>query len=692
MFYMRIHGIICAALLARSFAFSQETLTSIAAVRALSPERADENIPVQLEATVTLNFIDSKKRDTLFIHDSQEGIFLALEHPMKEFSLHSGTRLQIQAHTHMGGFIPILICDSLNIIGSNSLPTPVFINKENLFSPELDCQWVKASGVIVGTETISEGQFIFVVELSGWRIKLLVPANDQLEQQAAKLMQRRVTFEGVASTVFNNAHQMTGRYIMIPSLDFIQSAKGTSQTDSISLMRVDQVLRSDTTIKKLIRVRGVVTYANPNELYLRGEGGSMHVFIAGNTHFISGDVVEVEGFGVLAPFRPELRARQVQLLKGHQPQPLPIQFQNETKDLADLQAELIEVRAKFLGQRENPNAIILQCRTGDRLFEALLPKDIPFPKELVVGATLRLIGTCELTTSHPLPRMQWVDGFRLHLRSSEDLAILSLPPWWNATRLLTALAVVACLGLTAMTWGWTLRRRVVAQTEVIGAQLSREAVLSERRRLARDFHDTLEQELTGVAFQLDNAEESIESTPGKARQSLQLAKKMLRQSREEARISITDLRSALLEQAGLAAAMQETLPSLASSSPAVLTFEQTGAERRMNVAVENHLLRLAREAVANAVNHSGAKRIEVKLAFDPVFVRLTVTDDGRGFDVKSPPPKGHFGLLGMSERANKIGATLNIQSAPNIGTTVIITVPMDHSHPAQYGKSKQTIL
>ena len=671
---LRINVMVCLALLAGATAFSREALTSIAAVRVLPPESAAENLPVEVEVTVT--YVDMQEHG-LFVHDGQEGIYLKeptnlIAGPVVE----AGTRLRLHARTHEGEFMPKLICESLEVLGRSPMPKPLLVNEDNLFAPGLDCQWVKVSGVIIGTEPIVDGYFVFDMELFGWTIKLLLPESSQLIENAPKLMQRRVCFDGVAATVYNAQRQMTGRYFFIPSSRFISPIDEAPKTIPTVVPGVDDLLRSSATAESWVSLRGIITHATKNELYVRGKGGSLKVFVAEGGNFKPGDQVEANGFATIAPFRPQLRARAVQLLR-HGPPPKPIPLSEKATELASLPAELIEVKAEYLGRRDNPDAIVMECRTGERLFEALLTKYMSLPEKLASGATLRLVGTCELTTSLPLPRTQWVDGFRLHLRGPEDLEILTLPSWWTTGRLLTVLAIVAGLGLMLLAWGWTLRRRVLAQTEIIGAHIEREAVLNERRRLAREFHDTLEQDLTGVAFQLDNAEQRLESAPGKVRESLEMAKIMLRQSREEARTSINDLRSVLLEQVGLGAALREMLPPLVAEKGPALVCQETGNAWRMEAAVENQLLRIAREAVSNAARHSGATRIEVELAWNPEFARLLVADNGRGFDITTRPSRGHFGLLGLQERAQKIGALLKIKSGSLTGTTVIVTLPLE---------------
>jgi signal transduction histidine kinase len=121
--------------------------------------------------------------------------------------------------------------------------------------------------------------------------------------------------------------------------------------------------------------------------------------------------------------------------------------------------------------------------------------------------------------------------------------------------------------------------------------------------------------------------------------------------------------------------MRSLLTPLGESAPPEIRVEILGPERRLDRSVEHHLLRIAQEAVTNARKHARAAHITVTLEFT-AGLTLRITDDGEGFDVTAGPVDNslHFGLLGMRERAGKISATLDLQSAPGKGTTVQVTL------------------
>jgi signal transduction histidine kinase len=201
--------------------------------------------------------------------------------------------------------------------------------------------------------------------------------------------------------------------------------------------------------------------------------------------------------------------------------------------------------------------------------------------------------------------------------------------------------------------------------------------------MARDLHDTLEQQLSGIALQLDGLNDAIKANPESASRSLSLARRMLRFTRLEARRSVWDLRSKTLEKEGLAAALRAMAQTATSAAGPVIEVKESGPERTLPTAVQFHLLRIGQEALANATKHSQARHIVIELERAAESTRLTVADDGQGFDAQAPDaaPGSHFGLLGMRERAAKMNGQLTITSQPGAGCTVSVTVPVENSQP-----------
>ena len=202
-------------------------------------------------------------------------------------------------------------------------------------------------------------------------------------------------------------------------------------------------------------------------------------------------------------------------------------------------------------------------------------------------------------------------------------------------------------------------------------------VLGERARLAREIHDTLAQGFVGIASQLDAVSMAMPEDNTKARQFLDLARKMARHSLTEARRAVMDLRAAVLEGRDLATALSSSAQMWTAGSGVEVAVDISGESKVLPHDMEQHLLRIAQEAVTNVLKHAGASKILLKLHMEARKLYLRVADNGRGFEQKDAFSQvGHFGLQGMRERAERLGGELHLASHPGEGTEVEVTVPL----------------
>ncbi|MBI5692093.1 MAG: sensor histidine kinase [Verrucomicrobia bacterium] len=663
-------------------AAAAEPLTSLAAVRALPPAEAARGVAVRVEATVLGR--DPASGWNLFIHDGTAGCYVNLEpqpgEPPPRFS--PGTRIRVAGVSRILGYYPSLARGRATVLGPGELPPPRRLAAEQLFEPEFDSGWVEVPAVLLGVEN-RDDRITLELEVYGLTLKAELPAEPGAEERAAALLLRPVLLRGVLGTIFNRERQMTDRHFFVPSMAMILPRPLLSEGGTPPVIGVTELLTAGFGPHTPVRVTGVITQTTSNGFYLRDRTGSTRVYATPAEPLPSGTHVEVEGFGGLAPFRPVLRAARVTAL-GRDTRPAPVPSPQRRQHWPAVHAELITLEAVFLTRQEGRSEAILECQLDSLIFEVLLPIGESRDARFAAGDRLRLTGICELTTTHALPRMGWVDGFRLHLREAAAITVISRAPWWNTERLLAALGLMSTLAALGLAGSWMLRRQVRRQLAIIGDQLRQEAVGKERDRMARDLHDTLEQQLSGVALQLDGVEDAVHRNPAAAAQGLLLARRMLRFTRLEARRSVWDLRSQVLARQGLAAALQAMAEAaVVPGGPRAIVQVRERAER-LPAASEFHLLRIAQEALTNALKHSGAREVTLTLEHEPGVSRLTVRDDGRGFHPDSVESAAgfHFGLLGMRERAAKIGAGFSITSAPGAGCTVTVTVPTAASAPS----------
>lgn len=205
----------------------------------------------------------------------------------------------------------------------------------------------------------------------------------------------------------------------------------------------------------------------------------------------------------------------------------------------------------------------------------------------------------------------------------------------------------------------------------------------ERNRLVAEIHDTLAQSLLALTFQLRAARGLVVTSPERAVAELLEAEERARGALEEARRSVWNLGPASLEAGTLVEALQgELAASKRSGLPGRLVV--TGTPRPLPAEIQLALFRTAQEALTNARKHAHANQVEIALDYGLTAVRLTVGDDGVGFDPgaaagRGPRPEGGYGLVGMADRLRRIGGTVSVESDPARlpGTRVMATVPYD---------------
>ena len=201
-----------------------------------------------------------------------------------------------------------------------------------------------------------------------------------------------------------------------------------------------------------------------------------------------------------------------------------------------------------------------------------------------------------------------------------------------------------------------------------------DSILEERNRMAREIHDTLAQSFTGILVQIGAATQVLADDIEATQAHLEIIDELARTGLAEARRSVVALRPQLLEEGNLHSALHRLVTQMRAAADTTLIYEITGTAYSLPTEVENNLLRIGQEALTNAIKYADATEIRVELVYDNAQCILRVKDDGRGFGVATIPSVGGFGLLGMSERAEHIGAQLSIQSQPGQGTEIIVIV------------------
>ncbi|MBD3884216.1 PAS domain S-box protein, partial [Phormidium tenue FACHB-886] len=274
-------------------------------------------------------------------------------------------------------------------------------------------------------------------------------------------------------------------------------------------------------------------------------------------------------------------------------------------------------------------------------------------------------------TLHQLYAKEQADEFLNYIqqvvKTQQVLTVEYTECQWIAGREVWFSARIAPIRHEQVIW---LARDITLQKQAEAA-----SILEERNRMAREIHDTLAQSFTGILAQVGAAKQVLTDDVEAAQAHLDLIKELARTGLAEARRSVVALRPQLLEEGNLQSALHRLVAQTrAAAMDTTLHYEIEGAVYSLPTEVENNLLRMGQEALTNAIKHANADEIRVELVYDRDQVCLRVRDNGQGFGVGSIPFPEGFGLLGMSERAERIGAQLTIGSQPGQGTEITVTV------------------
>jgi signal transduction histidine kinase len=419
------------------------------------------------------------------------------------------------------------------------------------------------------------------------------------------------------------------------------------------------------------------------------------MFILGNQEVTPGEYVEVAGFPKMHKGTAMLediawRSTSPAFTRG----PAPVTA--EAAQGGSFDGRLVQMEALLLAVSSAGDGTTLVLQAGERVFLARFANPGTRVPSLGESSWLRLTGVCVNTRTRLAPDSgdPPTSSFHLLLGGPQSVQIATTPSQWTFRRIAMLVGSLLALALAAITWATRLRRRVGVQTAQIREHLAREAVAEERLRIARELHDSVQQDLLGLTMQIKATERLLDSDPEKARAALSLASAMVRRSQTETHRAVWDLRGSANELSDVVTALSEVLNGLKTEDGAEIEFSFEGERRPLSAVIETQLLRVAQEAVTNAIKHARASRIVVELWFSDARITLKVRDDGRGFDADHAPSAttGHFGLTGMRERAIKLEADLRVTSRPGQGTAVQLDVPLPSVHsPHEVAKTSSAL-
>ncbi len=660
-------------------------VTSVAELRALSLEEADQQLPVRLRGVIT--YAESGDFHLIYVQDDTGGTFVDrgwrfVEPEGFDRELTLGDLVEIEAVTSRGLFIPHPEAGDGEIrarfLGKAPLPEPIRLSPGNLFQPRYHNQWVEVEAYCSGVSWMRRWLRLDLVA-GGQRFRALVP-HGWREADVKSLEGSDLRLRGVYGARFSRARELRGFNVLTHGFDQVEVVDaGLEKAFSQPVQQIRQLLRFQPGTTNRARVKGTVTFVREGRGFYLGDGNdAVWVELAGGDAWPEpGEAIEVVGFPAIG--ETDVTLQDASYRRGGEPIPGALEprfFEASAALESDPHGQWVSMEARVVERVRLPHVRVLLLDGAGVRFEVRLEpgRGGAMPG---TGSWVSVSGVFERRAGGERPG--GVDAPRFQLLAGErgSIRILQRPSWWTRQRVGWLAGGLGLSALVSLAWVATLRRRVREQTAVLAEQIERQRIAEERARIGRELHDTLEQHLTGVRMQIEAAVDRLPSDGREVepvRKTLRTASAMLEHSRKEARRSVWDLRSPVLEREGLPGALEELAAS--ASAPGVnVRFEAPPAWERLEGRTEFHLLRIAQEAVANALKHGGASNVTIDLDRTGAGeLTLRVRDDGCGFDEGSLPPDGemHFGLAGMRERAGRIGARLVVDSVPGRGVEVSV--------------------
>lgn len=258
-----------------------------------------------------------------------------------------------------------------------------------------------------------------------------------------------------------------------------------------------------------------------------------------------------------------------------------------------------------------------------------------------------------------------------------------LPPFWPAFVVLLGLSAAGTFGFSQFVFAHVQRQEeeIARRTRELAEMNEAMAVVKERQRIARELHDSLAQSLGYLHLRLADGERQIAAgRTAEVKSELAELKKVAREAYGEARQAIFGLRSMVSRSLGLIPTLTEYLHDWSRQTGITVDLE-VGAEEGIKLppVVEVQLIGIIQEAMANIRKHAGARRVLVGIERDPEVARVSIDDDGAGFDPLAVEDRRSFGIETMRERAEAVGGKLALRSRPGQGTRVEVELPLTDS-------------
>jgi len=666
-----LFGLFLGAGLASGISVLAAELTKAIEIRSLSYDQAEAGIEVTVRGTVT--FIEGP--GAVFVQDETAGTFFRPEQMDK---LSPGDIVEVTGRTQPGNYLPGIALAPYRILGHGPLPAAVTVGYDDLASGRYHYQRVAIEGIARSVTPVGEGRSVLRLDVGSRIVEAWVDAG--IEDESA-IVDSRVRVEGLAAGGINRRRQLVQPYLRTRDSSEITILKPAVPESEIPRVTAADLLTFQLAAQgnHRVRINGVVTACISRILvFVRGDQNAFGLRFSAPTSVEVGDRIDVLGFTEMGRFSASVVDARL-LSREPGPAPVPMEVDLDSLMTGARDGDLVAVNATVADFFRTDAGVVLALQRDGRSLQARGPAMSLAPP---LGSLVRVVGICQVESSTSVVLSSRPETVALQIRSPEDITVLQSPSRWTVRRLLGILAFLAAITVISMLWVAALRRQVRRQTEALRRRIESEAALEERQRIAREFHDSLEQDLTGLGLRLDAA--ATRALDDKGREIIAVSRSLLSRIQAETKNFVSDLRDSAELDGDLATALEAIAASQGGAIDVRVEF--TAAPPALPGGSIHHLRMIARESVTNVLKHAHATQAVIHVSVSDGLLVLRITDDGNGFDVSARTlgKSGHFGCVGIRERARKLGGRVNWRSGPG-GTTVEVSLPVSPTRSVSPG-------
>ncbi len=662
-------------LLTTAAAAQERVITQATEIRALTPAEAESGIPVRLRGVVV--FVEGIS--AIFLQDETSTTFFRVRTPPMPAV---GDEIELRGATRMGLYLPGVDYSTYRVIGRRPLPPGIPVLYDDLHFGRFHYQRVAAEGVVRSVIPLAPGKGLIRLAMGSRVIEVRTETTPPSDHG---LVDCRVRITGLSAGLINTPRrQLVEPYLRVTDWNDIHIIATAPRVDAVPKISADELLAFNASGlgEQRVRMDGVVSAAFGADLVFLQQGERAFAVRFGRPAPLApGDRVTVVGFPAMDRFSASVvDAELLAQATGPAPPPLPIDSPDELYGKPGEphpgrhDGRLVRIEGVLRDSFKGEEGTTLLVHGEQRTVQARVPDGTAIPPN---GSLVRLTGICHVETVVFGPGFASRPGLiSLRTNSPAALEVLRTPPWWTPRRLIVMLAALAGVTLLAGLWIAVLRRQVRRQTNALRHRIEAGAALEERQRIAREFHDSLEQELAGVSLRLDALATRIHDEKGLGLVSA--SRNLVSRIQIETRDLISDLRDSAEKAGDLAAALAAVAARHSSDGDTHVRLETKAPLPLLPAATVHDLRMIARESVNNARKHGRASHVTIETEAGSDQLVLRIIDNGCGFDTATAVQgrRGHFGCAGMRERGRKIGAEVTWQSTLQKGTTVEVTLPL----------------